>query len=532
MAKIILNKKDVLTLIGKKISDSDLQEKASMLGIPIETITEIDIIAEVFPNRPDLLSEEGFSRALSAFLQIKPGLREYKVNESNYKFKIDDKVKNVRPCVAQAVIKDIKITNEVLNSLMQLQEKLHITHGRNRKKVSLGLYDLDKIKFPLTYTTKPKNFKFIPLDFKHEMTLSEILEKHPKGIEFGNLIKDFKEAPIWLDSDNQVLSMPPIINSEQTKVTLKTKNLFIDATGIDQRAVDIALNILVAACADRNGKIYKVNENPRLAPNKVNLNLKKKEKITGLKFTNVKQLLEMMGLTIISNTILIPAYRQDIINQVDIAEELAIAYGYDNIKEEIPNISTIAQEDKFEIFKNKVANLLTGLNLIEVNTYHLINNDNQTKLMNINLDTIKILNPINLEYNSLRSWLIPSLLQVIKNNKHNHYPQNIFEISNIFNKENEFSNLAILICHEKANFTEIKQVLDVLFNSLSLNYDIIEIEHSSFIPGRVGSIIVNNNLGYIGELHPEVLVNYDLDLPISILELNLTALFFLIAKSL
>ena len=241
MPTIALDKKDLAKLVGKNISDEQLKERIPMLGTQLEAFEGNEITVEVFPNRPDMLTEEGFARALSSFLGIKTGLRNYKVNPSSYRFTIDSKVKKVRPAVATAVIKDIKIDNAIIKSIMDMQDKLTLTHGRNRKKVAIGIHNLDKIAFPLIYTTKPRNFSFTPLDTKKPYTLDQILELHPKGREFGHLLQEFQEFPIWVDKKGQVLSMPPIINSEETKITSSTTNFFIDITGTDQLAVNQAL---------------------------------------------------------------------------------------------------------------------------------------------------------------------------------------------------------------------------------------------------------------------------------------------------
>ena len=531
MPTITLNKKDVLNLIGRKLSDNILKERIPMLGTDLSSVTDKEITVEIFPNRPDMLSEEGFSRALSSFLGIKKGLRKYKVNPSKYKYKIDSKVKKVRPFAVASVIKDIELTDETVNSLMQLQEKLHITHGRNRKKVAMGVHDLDKIKFPLIYTTKPTSFRFIPLDFNKELSLHEILEIHPKGKEFAHLLKGFKGYPLWLDASNNVLSMPPIINSDLTKVTQETKNLFLDITGTDKNAVEQALNILVCACADRKGKIYKVNQCPNLAPKKIKIDINYINKTLGLnlKSSQIKQLLERMGMTLQGSAVLYPAYRTDILNQIDIAEDIAIAHGYEKFKEEIPNISTIAEESKFEVFKQKISNIMIGLNLQEVSTFHLTDKETQTSLMLNNSEVIQVENSKSSEYDTLRSWLIPSLLRVLKNNKHNEYPQRIFEIGNIFNKKGEFTRLCVMISHSDADYTEVRQILDSLSSNLNINLSYRETDFSSFIPGRMARVSYKNkDIAYIGEIHPKVLSNFSLENPVSCFELNLTELFNLL----
>lgn len=527
MPTITLNKQSLLHLIGKKLLDEILKDRIEMLGFSLESMTPDSLEIEIYPNRPDCLSEEGLARALASFINLKPGLKKYKVNKSSYKFKIDQRVKRIRPAVAAAVVKNITLDESALISIMQLQEKLHITHGRNRRKVSIGMYDLDKISFPLTYTSKPKSFSFTPLDINKKLTLLQILQQHPKGREFAHLLKDFDEYPIWIDNKSQVLSMPPIINSEETKVTQNTKNLFIDCTGLDQRTVEQALNIIVCALADRGGSIYTVNNFPDLTPQKLKLNFDYVNKLLGLSLSKneIKQLLAKMGIDLKENTTFIPPYRTDIMHEIDLAEDIAIAYGYENFNAVIPNIATIASEIPIEIFKRKIAEILVGFNLVETNSFTLISKEELSKMEN-KIEALEIENPSNEEYTVLRPWLLPCLLKTLQLNKHHEYPQNIFEIGPCFNNKKETMKLAVLLCHEKSDFTLIKQILDSLFQNLELEYKIEEVNHASFIKGRVGKILIKNKkIAYIGEIHPKVLTNYELIMPVSCFEIDLDELF-------
>ncbi len=225
------------------------------------------------------------------------------------------------------------------------------------------------------------------------------------------------------------------------------------------------------------------------------------------------------------------------LHPVDIVEAVAIAYGFENFNPTIPNIATIAEENKFEKFKSKIAEILVGLGMIETNTYHITNKENLNKKMNLDLGCVELSNALTKDYNVLRSWMIPSLMDVLKNNKNREFPQKIFEMGICFkeNKEKEtgveeFTRLAVLISHTKANFTEIKQVLDYLFKMLGLEYKTEDTDHTSFIKGRVGRVVVNDKkLAYIGEISPEVITNWELEMPIAALELNLTELFSFIS---
>ncbi len=542
MPTITLDKKDVIRLVGKEIPEDKLKHRISMLGTDLEKIDGSEIVVEVFPNRPDLLSEEGFARALSSFIGVKTGLRKYNVKKSNFKLKVEKSVEDVRPVIRCAVIKNINLTDEAIKSLMQLQEKLHLTHGRKRKKVAIGVHDFDALKFPLVYkAVKPDEISFVPLGMNHKMNLAEILSKHPKGKEYAFCLDGLEKYPIIIDAKEDVVSFPPVINGVVTQVREETKNLFIDVTGTDVNAVTQALNILVTSLADRGADIYSLDVNgvisPDLSPRKMNIDLGYVNKLLGLnlKQKEFEELLSRMGLGY-DKEVLIPAYRGDIIHPVDVVEAVAIAYGFENFEPEIPNLATIAEENSFEKLKGKIAEILVGLGMIETNTYHITNKENLNKKMNLDLGCVELSNALTKDYNVLRSWMIPSLMDVLKNNRNREFPQKIFEMGICFkeNKEKEtnaeeFTRLAVLISHTKANFTEIKQVMDYLFRALNLNYEIENTEHESFIKGRVGRVVVNGKkLAYIGEISPEVITNWELEMPVAALELNLTELFELI----
>ena len=544
MPTITLDKKDVMNLIGKEIPDDELKDRISMLGTDLEKVDDSEIVVEVFPNRPDLLSEEGFSRALSSFIGAKTGLKKYDVKKSNFKVNVEKSVENVRPFIRCAILKNVNLSDEAIKSLMQLQEKLHLTHGRKRKKVAIGVHDFNAIKFPLVYkAVKPDAISFVPLDMKTEMNLAEILAKHPKGRDYAFVLEGLSKYPIIIDAKNDVVSFPPIINGVVTQVKEHTKNLFIDVTGLDVNAVTQALNILVTSLDDRGAEIYSLDidnvVSPDLNQRKMKVELSYVNKLLGLNLNEKKfvELLSRMGLGY-DKDVLIPAYRGDIIHPVDIVEAAAIAYGFENFEPEIPNIATIAEENSFEKFKTKVANILIGLGMIETNTYHITNKENLNKKMNLKLDCVELSNALTIDYNVLRSWMIPSLMDVLKFNKNREFPQKIFEMGICFkeNKEKEtgveeFTRLAVLISHTKSNFTEIKQVLDYLFKMLGLEYKTEDTEHTSFIKGRVGRVVVNEKkLAYIGEISPEVITNWELEMPVAALELNLTELFELILK--
>ncbi|MCH7568885.1 MAG: phenylalanine--tRNA ligase subunit beta [Nanoarchaeota archaeon] len=518
-----------------KINQKILDE-ISMFGTPAQILAD-ELEIEINPNRPDLIPMQGFIRAFKAFKGKSNGLTKYKINkpEKNYKVKVESSVKEVRPYTVCAIIKNLKFDNEKIKELVNIQEKIHSTLGRNRKKVAIGIYPLEKIKLPIKYEArKPLDIKFIPLDTTKEMNAIQILKRHPAGKEYAYLLKTYQKFPVFVDANKKILSMPPIINSQEIgKVTEKTKEVFIECSGFDKNALNKTLNILVTTFADMGGKIYsmiiedkKKEITPNLEPEKMKISLENVNKLLGLKLKeeNIEKLLKKMGYNYKNKTVFIPAWRTDILHEVDIIEDIAIAYGYDKFAPEIPELSTIGEESKEDKLKERISEILIGLKLLEISSYHLIKSDEAKKM--------KVDKPIEIEnskteYKILRPNLLIPTLRTLSENKDNEYPQHIFEIGRVFSLDEkketrikEQENLIIALT--PGNFTEAKQTLDYLLKILALNYKLEETTHPNLIDGRTGKILLNNKeIGYIGEVHPNTLRNWNLKMPLALIEINL-----------
>jgi len=383
MPTITLNKEVFEELVGKELPLDELKDRISMLGTDLESVEGNEIQVEIFPNRPDMLSEQGFARAFSSFIGEKVGLRSYDVKESGYQLFVKN-TPEYWPYALAFIAKNLELNEEKLRELIQLQEKLGVTMLRNRKKGGIGIYPLEKLKFPITFEGKDwKDVKFRPLEYPVELSVKDILEKHKKGKEYGHLMKDWDKCTLFIDNDGTIMSMPPIINSHDVgKVEETTTDLFIECTGTDLQTLTYALNIFAASLSDMGASIEsievhlndKVINCPNLAPTKKQLDLNYVNKRLGLKLNEeeVKTLLEKMGFGYENGEVLIPAYRADILHQVDFIEDIAIAYGYENFVEEIPNVATIGEEDPFARFAGKVKESLIGLGLLEAKNYHLI----------------------------------------------------------------------------------------------------------------------------------------------------------------
>ncbi|MBS3124045.1 phenylalanine--tRNA ligase subunit beta [Candidatus Woesearchaeota archaeon] len=542
MPTITLNKTVFENLVGKKLPLEELKDRISLLGTDLEKIDGEEIVVEIFPNRPDMLSEQGFARAFSSFIGVKTGLRRYEVKKSGLKVIVDKSV-TMRPYTACAIVKNINFTDERIREIMQAQEKLATTHGRNRKKSAYGIYPLKGITFPINYIAKdPHLIMFQPLGFNHKIKASQVEIIHPAGQKYKLLAEGWKEYPFFIDSKDQVMCMLPYTNSNDTgKVDLDTKEVFIECTGNDLFNVQLALNIFVTMFADMGGDIYSLDiiypdktiTTPNLTPSRMKLDLAYTNKRLGLnlKEQEAVHLLEKMGYGYEKGEVLIPSYRADILHSIDLVEDVAIAYGYEKFTEEIPQVSTIGEEAANEKFYRKVREILVGFGLLEVKNYHLMTAEELNQNMNLETEIVALKNAVG-EYNHLRNSLLPSLMKNLKENQHNEYPQNIFEVGRTFiygNSETgiiESDKLAVFFAHEKTDFTEIRQILDGLMSMLGLEFKVKESVHESFIPGRVGEIYIGDkSVGYIGELHPQVIINWSLAIPVVGFELDLETIF-------
>ena len=540
MATIKYEKKEIEKHI--KLNQENI-EKIMSMGIPISVLGD-EVEIEITPNRPDLLSLQGFIRTIRNFFGKEVGLKKYKVYpaEKNFKVKIDPSVSKVRPFTVCSIVKNLKLNDASIKSMIDMQEKLHTTLGRNRKKAAIGIYPLEKITLPIRYEArKPDKIKFIPLESREEMSGLQILQRNPKGREYAHLLENQELFPIFIDSKDKILSLPPIINSHETgKVTEQTKEVFVECSGSDLNTLKRCLNIIVTALADLGGKIYEMEleykkkniiKTPDLTPEKMKVSLENVNKLLGLelKEKDLEKLLPRAGYDYKSGKVSIPAWRTDILHEVDIIEDIAVAYGYDNLEPEIPKVATIGQESHESKTETKIAEILIGLGLLEISSYHLVKPEEIKKS--------KVSNPIELEnsktdYKFLRPNLIIPALRIFSENKDNEYPQKIFEIGTVYSIDKRsgetgvLENNNLIIASSPGNFTEIKQILDYLVKMLGTSYSLKEKPSSEFIEGRSGAVIINGKeVGSIGEIHPETLNNWNIKMPIALLEISLEEIF-------
>ncbi|MCJ7817008.1 MAG: phenylalanine--tRNA ligase subunit beta, partial [Candidatus Aenigmarchaeota archaeon] len=357
--------------------------------------------------------------------------------------------------------------------------------------------------------------------------------------------KGARKWPIIVDSKNRVLSFPPIINGELSKVTEETTDLFMDITGPNERTINYCLNILVTALEKRGGKIEAISLGgrlkPDLSPRLMEVNTDEARKLLGLEISNkdIQTLLERMGYGVTLKKsiaeVLIPPFRADILHPVDIMEDIGIAYGFFDIIPEVPKLPTTGEANRTEEISNRVRELMIGLGFQEVINYTLTSKERQFAKMNIKPELgAEIENPVSQEYSVCRRWLLPSLMENLRSNKHRKFPQRIFEIADCIipdKSDTSASNvrkLSGVIAHSHASLSEIISILNAIKENFGVKWEMKPYRHESFIPGRCGAIFLGNKetpAGIFGEINPKVLVNFELSNPAAALELDAQQIF-------
>lgn len=525
--------------------------KLPFLGLDIEGIDKEKIRVEYNPNRPDFSSDTGIFRSLKGLLNEAVGLPLFRYSSDKlYQITIDPQVKKIRPILLFFVAKNKEINNFILNQLISMQEDLHNGIARGRKKAAIGIHDLNAIEFPLIYNTRAAHTSFIPLDQTQPFKFKEILSDLEVGKKYSSLLKNMHQYPTIADRNNQILAFPPIINSNNTKINDKSNNLLIEITGTNLETCKSILAILAYYLYDEGYEIFSgiihddkstfsslrllkdnaISVDTNIIKSYLDLNLSTREIIQILNRCRIE-------VSITNNKKIkcfVPPYRNDIINSIDIVEEVAIGYGIDNIKSSIPSF-LISPGVRNEYFKkiDELKETLTGLGFLEMVNFTLLD---QTISSIFNYDDKELLEKIKVneskskEHEFLRTNILSSLINNLSYNVHEEYPQKVFEIGKTFSFKNKIVeqwNLGVLIASNKSNYTEAKSIAQSIFQ-INFGKQIItrrDDNNNLFLKGRCAEILYESKtIGFIGEVNPDLITKFNLHIPLSAFELNLSPL--------
>ncbi|MFQ5919504.1 MAG: phenylalanine--tRNA ligase subunit beta [Thermoplasmata archaeon] len=533
MVVVALDYQDLTSLLGKKVPMEELEDAIPLMGASHQGVEGDTLRVEIDPDRPDLYSIEGLARALRGYLDLETGLPRYKVQVGGIDLIADANVKDVRPYVVGGLVEDLRLTDEIVTSIVELQERLHTTLGRKRKKVAIGLHDFDAVEGPFRYQAfGPEEARFVPLGASEEMSLGEILQRHEKGREYAWILEGKRRLPLILDVQDRVLSFPPIINGQVTALTPDTKNVLIDVTGTELSAVKGALAILITAMAERGGILRSVTiiypeeamETPDLTPSTREMSLARANDLLGLKLSARAAVAALKRMRLGARAqkgvirVEIPAYRTDVMHEVDLMEDLAIGHGLLRFEPAVSRAMTIGEASAVNEFTEGLRQVLVGQGLQEVRTFTFQDGEGAYRPRRPRL---RLENPISSDLNVVRSTLLPSLLEILRLNRHRELPQRIFEIDDVVVGGRNQRRASGALIHPKAGFTEVKGLVLGILRDLGLEGEVEEQEDENLLPGRGARPVVNGHaIGLLGELKPEVIVAYELANPVAVFELD------------
>ena len=527
-------------LIGK-VSKKQISDSLPFLGLDIESEDKDLVRVEYSPNRPDYSTDFGIALGLQGLLGIKTGPIKLNVKKSNkYLISVKSNVSRIRPFVTGFIAKNGKIDDKTIKQLMTMQEDLHFGIGRKRKKSSIGIHDLDKISFPLVYTTTNRNHKFIPLNSEKELDISEILDTTDVGKDYGSLLGQSSQVPIILDEKQNTVSFPPIINAAVTTVTTKTKNLFVEVTGLNKDDAEDMLSVVATVLQSAGFTLESVkitgakNSSPKLEYRKMTVSSSLINQILGLNLSSSKIISSLKksrldasskGTNIICT---IPAYRFDIFGPMDLVEEVALGYGIQNLEPTISPSQTIGKTNPVSLKLKSLDQTMIGLGYLEaLNSsltskrvlYDMTNRDS-TKLLSV-------LDSKSREHTILRDSILPGLLENLSRNIHESYPQKMFETGTVFATENPISekiSFSGISAHKDANFTEIKSIIQTALNiGFGIKVETKTLADSTFEEGHCASIILDNvPIGIIGKIDSKIIENYKIRIPVVGFEISLS----------
>ncbi len=510
-------------------------------------------------NRPDLWCCEGIARQIRIKQQgqLKPYAFFAKKPTSSHHLIVKPGMEQVRPYVAACTAKGYRVTEKGLAQLIQTQEKLADIFGRKRKTVSIGIYQLPKISFPVTYElVKPDEVRFTPLGMETTMTLSEILMVHPKGLEYGHILAVKNQLPVLRDAKNQPLSFPPIINSREIgEVRVGDDELFVEVTGTDLPMVMLTLNIFAVNLADRGATIEPMEvqyptstplgkrvKSPQDFGKSKTIQIKTIEQALGQELGGqvVAQALESYGLDVSkekgSIKAKLPPYRQDLLHMMDVVEDVAMSRGYAEFTPVMPAQFTVGGLSDIEHLSDRARDLMVGLGFQEIISNILGSPEQYSHFMRLEDTewgrTVEIDNVMSLSFSSLRQWMLPSLLRIEAASSRAFYPHRLFEAGEVAIPDSAHALgsrtetvLGAVLAHAGAHFSEIHSCLDTLFYHLGREYRLEPVPHPSFLEGRAGRILIEDKpVGIIGEVHPEVLERWQIAMPVVAFDLNLSQL--------
>ena len=547
MPVIELNLNRIKKIISGNVTKKRVVDTLPFLGLDIESQDGDKIRIEYSPNRPDYSTDFGIALGLEGLLGIKKGIQKTNIKkQGKFEIKVDPSVSKIRPFVTGVIARNGTIDDETIKQLMNMQEDLHFGIGRKRKKSSIGLHDLDRISFPLNYTTSTRGHSFVPLNSESKHTIDQILSETEVGKNYGWILGDSKNVPIIVDSEGTTISFPPIINASVTAVTTKTKNVLVEVTSLDKDAAEDMLSVVVAILQMAVVEIIQLTisggktATPRLNSRKIQYETRLTEQILGLNISPsaMTSSLKKCRLDAIQKgtkiQCTIPRYRFDVFGPMDIVEEIALGYGIDNLTPKLSPSQKLGEKSLMTKKLEIVSKITVGFGFTEALNSSLTSKKILFDFLNRDSSQmISVIDSKSQEHTILRDTILPGLIENLSKNIHESYPQKLFEVGTVFSKAkpiHEAINLAGVIAYKESNYSEMKSILQSILKTgfkIDSKTKTPKDDVTTFANGRHSDIFVGEkSVGTIGEINSDVLDNFKIRTSVVGFEIKLSGLIF------
>ena len=547
-----------------------MADELPLLGTDVDVCNEQTLDIEIFPDRPDLLSGETLTRAMRPFLYNQKAKPNLDIVRGNMTMSVDPSLEHVRPIILGAVVRGVQsgsgAENEAfIKALMDHQEKLHFALGRGRKRASIGVHDLATISPPLRVKTVPGITKFRPLGMDLEMSIDEILTKHPKGIDYAHLLEGLDRYPVIVDNNESVLSFPPIINGNHTTVTSATEDFFIDVTGWDRRACEASLMLIASQLEERGGTIESIEikdfdgeteHTPKPEPLHHSVTERLLNGLLGRALTDdeIQTAINRMGGVFLGRKtaekapsrapmnmadvvdgdvvldFMMPRWRFDVLHPIDLVEDVAIGHGYEDLGTDVPRAPLTALPRTDGHVRRRIRDSLQGLGLMQVQSLTLSNDTDQFDAMRWPPmgDVTRITNPITIDHTLLRQYLLPGLFRLLASNRHHELPQAVYELGTVVRNHTNSDRFAFLVAEQNGGFAGVRGRIQAVMRDLGAKEYSIEPlggKMGPWLTGRAAKVIVDGiHVGCFGEMDPNVGHHYELKVPLSGAEFDIQEL--------
>jgi phenylalanyl-tRNA synthetase beta chain len=516
---------------------SRLEEFSSVIGFSVESDRD-SVKVEFNPDRPDLFSFYSLSESMNGFYG-KEEPAQLVMKDSEVSVHITGDALSIRPFFLCFVAEGPEL-GERLQRVIEYQERLHDTLGRERKNISAGIHTLEEGQRELTYslemTTKIRMRTF---DGELEGTALDILQNHLTGKKYSSLLPSMERVNAIRDSSGEVLSIPPIANSFRSRITERSSRMFIDVEGM--RELSVIQAILLLAYEFRSMG-YTISLPAISGISRETLSSLRKENLRTIPVKNseirgvmgyslddgeVESSLKRMGFSFQRTReglkVMVPGNRIDVMGPVDIIEDIAKGVGYDRIPYSAIPPQTLGVPDQIDGFLHTVREVLIGSGFQDVKGY-VVGSQIPYSILRYG-GGVRIFNPKSTDFSVIRDRLFPGMMEIIKQNRNRPLPQKIFEIGDIVTDGVQKTHVCILLHDSHATFSSVKQILEYFMNRFSGEEVKIEHRHrDGLVDGRSGDIFISGTeIGYIGEMHPELLDLYHVETPVSLVEIDLSA---------